>query len=638
MPRINRRARTLAQPRRSRAQLLELLIGPNGKTVFRSDDHRREVWNLVRPELSDEFAPQWYAARSEHKPFAATAERYARQVVSGETIACEWVKLACQRHLNDLVRSEKGWDYTFDQAKAERACRFIELLPHTKGVWASNAELMVLEPWQAFIVCSLFGWVKRVSRTRRFSLAYIEVSRKNAKSQLAACIGLYVFAADGEFGGEVYSGATKEKQALEVFRPANLMMERSPELALILGVGVNTKRLSVQADGSRFEPVVRDPGDGAMPHCGIVDEYHEHDSDALFDTFRTGMGARQQPILLAITTAGSNLEGPCKALQGDVIKVLEGSLERDEVFGIIYTIDPGDVWTSEQALIKANPNLDVSVFLDFLRTEQRAAMANPRKQGVFQTKHLCVWVGANLAYFNLQQWKDLADLTLRADSFIGLPCVCAVDLSTKRDLTARLLVFKRLMMGKDHYYVFSRFYLPKEQVMRPEAQHYQGWAKQGFLTVHSGAVVDFEEVQRETNEDIRRFRAREFAFDPWNAAQFGQGVARDTKAIPVEIQQTARLLSAPTKELDILIADGRIHHDGNPILTWTIGNVTAHEDANENVFPRKEPGQEQNKIDGAVALIMAVSRLLVTAPKKSVYATRGLLTLPAAMGASGVHA
>ena len=627
--RINRRARALAQPKRSRAQILELLLGPNGKSVFRSEAQRAETWDLVRRELSDEFAEQWHAAGGHVKDFAAIAEDYARQVVSGRIDACKWVKLACQRYLDDLARIvESDFPYEFSSLKAERACRFIELLPHTKGKWAADAELMVLQPWQVFIIASIFGWVKKSTKLRRFSLAYIEVPRKNGKSQLAAAIGLYTFVADGEFGAEVYSGATTEKQAHEVFRPAAQMIERSPELAQVLGVAVASKRLSVQADGSRFEPVVRTPGDGASPHVGIVDEYHEHDADTLFDTFRTGMGARQQPLLLVITTAGTNMEGPCKALQGDVSKVLDGSLDRAEVFGIIYTIDAGDAWMSEAALRKTNPNLDVSVSLDFLQVEQRAALLNARKQGIFQTKHMCVWLGANMAYFNLQRWRELADPGLKPESFIGLPCVCAIDLSTKRDITARILGFRKVLEGKDHYYIFSRFYLPEEQVARPEAQHYQGWAEQGALVVHSGSSIDFELVEQDTVEEIRRFRAREFAFDPWNAEQFGQGVARQTKAVPVEIQQSTRMLSAPMKELDVLIADGRIHHDGNPVLTWMMGNVTAHEDANENVFPRKESGREENKIDGAVATIMVISRLSVAPAKRSIYSTRGLLKLP----------
>lgn len=638
MARVNRRTRVAYQPKRSRAQLLELLLGPNGaKSAFRSVKQGQEVWDLVQRELSDEFASQWYAAQTDLKPFSEIADQYAHDVVEGRMLACREVKLACQRHLNDLAEQQFS-PYTFDRAKADRICRFAELLPHVKGKWASNAELIRLQPWQIFILCCIFGWVKKATGTRRFSLAYIEVGRKNAKSILAAIIGIYMFACDEEFGAEVYSGATKEDQAMEVFRPALQMLWRSTELRGILGVEIaneKSKKMSVGEDGSRFEVVVRDPGDGASPTCGIVDEYHEHDSDTLFDTFRTGMGARQQPLQLVITTSGFNLAGPCALLRLDMIQVLNGSVQRDEVFAVIYTIDEGDDWTTEAALIKANPNFDVSVFRDYLLTELRAAIATARKQGVFKTKHLCVWVGANAQFFNVAKWRELGDSSLKPEQFIGCSSAVSLDLATKRDFTVRIVMFKKILAAKEHYYLFPRCYLPRETAERPEAQHYQGWASDGYIRTHEGAVVDFEQVQEETNEDIRRFKAREFAFDPWNAAQFAQGVARETKATVVEIPQNTKNLNAPMRELDTLIAAGRIHHDGNPVLTWMIGNVTAHEDANENVFPRKEG--EENKIDGAVASIMALSRLMVAPAKRSVYATRGLLSLDVPQSA-GVHA
>lgn len=633
----------MTQPRRSRAQVLELLLGPNGAgiTAFKSEEQKAETWNLLCREISQEFSEQWYVAQSDPKDFPVIAEVYARDVISGRILAGQKVKLACERHLNDLKRGAAGWEYRFDREKAARVCRFAELLPHVKGKWAANAELIVLQPWQIFILCVIFGWVKISTGTRRFSLAYIEVGRKNAKSVLAAIIGNYMFAADAEFGSEVYSGATKEDQAMEVFRPALQQLLRSPELKAVLGIEISSdtsKKMRVGEDGSRFEVVVRAPGDGASPHCGIVDEYHEHDTDTLYDTLSTGMGAREQPLRLVITTAGFNTAGPCMALQGDISKILSGLLQREEAFGIIYSIDPEDDWTSETALLKANPNFNVSVFRDYLVNEQKAAIVTARKQNVFKTKHLCVWCGANASYFNLQAWRALGDPSLKPEQFIGSPCVVSVDLATKRDFTVRIRMFRKVIGGRNHYYVFPVCYLPQEQVDRPEAQHYQGWAKQKALVSHTGATVDFELVEQETVEDVRRYRASEFAFDPWNAAQFGQSVGRQTKAILVEIQQSTKLLSPPMKEMDALIADGRIHHDGNPVLSWMVGNVTAHEDANENVFPNKDG--EENKIDGAVGSMMALSRLMVAPAKRSIYATRGLLTLPP-MGSSaglGMHA
>lgn len=547
-------------------------------------------------------------------------------MLDGKILACKWVKLACQRHVKDLARAKAGWRFTLDENRASHACKFIESLPHTKGDWANRAERIKAEPWQVFLLVSLFGWIDKLTKMRRFTLAYICVPRKNGKSILAGGIGNYMLAADAEFGAEVYSGATTQKQAFEVFKPAKLMWERMPDLREAFGVKVNAQSLIIPANGSKFEPVIGKPGDGASPHCGIVDEYHEHDSDALFDTFRTGMGARKQPLLLAITTAGDNLAGPCKALQDDVEKVLEGSVNREELFGIVYTIDPEVDWTSDEALRMANPNYDVSVFGDFLQTEQRAAVANARKQGIFKTKHLNCWVGANLAYFNYQQWLDLGDATLRIEDFRGCPSAAALDLSSKRDIAARVVVFRKSISGKDHYYVFPRLYLPEAQASLPEKQHYQDWVLRGFLKTTPGGSIDYELIERDTIEEVRTSKIAEVCYDPWNAEQMAQAVEDSTRAKKVEIPQQARYLSDAMKLVDSLIADGRIHHDGNPCMNWQMSNVVAHEDANENVLPRK--ARDEAKIDGAAALITAMVRAqVVEGSTGSVYSTRGIRTL-----------
>ena len=563
------------------------------------------------------------------RSFADIASQYAVDAVSGDILACKWVKLACQRHLNDLTAAQSAsYPYRFDEALANRPCVFIEGLPHVKGHWAAEHEDIRLEPWQCFILCSLFGWVKKVDGLRRFRIAYVCVPRKNGKSILAAGIGDFMFCADGEWGSEVYSGATTEKQAWEVFRPARLMVKNTPDLVSAFGVTVVAKSIFIEADSSRFEPVIGKPGDGASPHCAIIDEYHEHDSDSMLDTMRTGMGARKQPLLLVITTAGTNLAGPCKAMEADVEKVLAGSVARDELFGLIYSIDSGMDWTSEEALAMANPNLGVSVFDDFLRSEQRNAVLDARKQDVFKNKHLNVWGGANQAFINIHKWNELADASMNAEDFKGTACVIGVDLSSKIDLTARVVIFKRFVENKDHYYVFTRFYLPEDRVKRPEFQHYRGWQHLGFLMMCPGSRISHEQITDDTVLDVERFQAREVCCDPWGAEAFLEAIEKRTRAKPVEIPQKVQYLSEPMKQLEALIADGCIHHDGNPVMTWTMGNLVAHEDKNENLFPNKE--RSENKIDGAVALITGLARAVVipaTAPARSVYSSRGIRTL-----------
>ncbi|MDN3627165.1 terminase large subunit, partial [Methylobacterium isbiliense] len=315
-------------------------------------------------------------------PCVDAAHAYARDVVAGRIPAGRWIRLACQRHLDDLARQDDpAFPYRFDARKAAKVCKFLQLLPHTKGKWARKAERLRLEPWQLFKTAALFGWLRKADGLRRYRKAFLLIPRKNAKSTWAAGIGLYLFAADGEYGAEVYSGATSEKQAWEVFRPAKLMAQKTPALLQAFGIHVGAKNLHILANGSRFEPMIGTPGDGASPSAAIHDEYHEHPTDEQVDTMETGMGAREQPLLVIITTAGDNLAGPCFALQQEAQKVLEGALYDPELFALIYTVDPEDDWTSELALRKANPNFDVSVSGEYLLTRQRAARAVARQSG-----------------------------------------------------------------------------------------------------------------------------------------------------------------------------------------------------------------------------------------------------------------
>jgi len=298
-----------------------------------------------------------------------TAIDYAERVVKGEISAGKLIVLACQRFLDDLQRDD--WEYRYDPERADRAVRFMELMPHTKGKWAAKKERLVLQPWQCWIECNLFGWVHKETGLRRFREAYEEVPRKNGKSLRLAARGLYLFAADGESGAEVYSGATTEKQAYEVFRPAWQMAQKMPGLRDRFGIELsgnpkNPGTMYVLEDMSKFEPMIGKPGDGSSPHAALVDEYHEHDTDHMVDAMQTGMGAREQPLLCIITTAGSNLGGPCYEKRRDVIRILEGQVQDETIFGAIYCLDELDAWDDPESLKKANPNYGVSVFGEFL--------------------------------------------------------------------------------------------------------------------------------------------------------------------------------------------------------------------------------------------------------------------------------
>jgi phage terminase large subunit-like protein len=531
--------------------------------------------------------------------------------------ACEHVRRACRRHLDDLLRmGAEDYPYTFDEDKARSVCRFLELLPHTKGKWARTSDPLRLEPWQVFILASVFGWVKKETGLRRFLIVYIEVPRKNGKSHLSAGVGLYMLTSDGEHGAEVYSGATTEKQAWEVFRPAHQMAERTEAFREAFGVEMMAKNLSVPANGSRFEPVIGKPGDGASPSCAIVDEFHEHATDDLFETMLTGMGAREQPLMWVITTAGADTAGPCYALRSDAVQMLEGSAPRDELFSLIYTIDEGDDWTAEESLRKANPNYNVSVDGEFLKRQVRDAVQTSRRQNVTKTKHLNVWVGAREAFMNMEYWNAAADPSLRQEDFAGETCYVGLDLASKVDIASAVKVFRRTIDteggSEDHYYLFGRHYLPEDRIDQTDNRHYQGWVIDGHLRATGGNVIDHDEIMADLESDGRLHRIAAVGYDPWSATQLA--VNLEKVGIPtLEIMQSVKSLSDPMKWLEALTLSGRLHHDGNPAMSWMVSNVTARVDANDNVFPRKE--RAENKIDGAVAAIIALSVAMREQPR-----------------------
>lgn len=534
--------------------------------------------------------------------YAAVAELYAREVVGSVIPACKWVVLACRRHLDDLAwQDDASFAFRFDDKAAAKVCAFIELMPHTKGKWAAGGETLKLEPWQVFMVCCIFGWKRKRDNKRRFRKALLIVPRKNGKSALAAAIGNYMFAADGEHGAEVYSGATSEKQAWEVFRPARLMVQKRPDLRSHYGVSVNAKNLHIMANESRFEPMIGKPGDGASPSCAIVDEYHEHETDHMFSTMETGMGAREQPLMLVITTAGDNIAGPCYQMQVEAQQALEGTRRDDETFALIYGVDEGDEWTDPAIVRKANPNIGVSVFDDFLMARQTEAMSSPRKAGAFKTKHLNIWVQSRAAYFNVLRFQQVADKGLKLEDFDGQECIVGIDLAEKRDLTAVEVLFRY----KDGFARFGRYYLPEETVELPENEHFRRWRDEGLLTQTEGAVTDEREIFDDLMDFASRFRVREVAFDPHHSRQMS--ILLMEQGVPcIDFGNRPLLMNEPMRKMDALIAAGQLYHNGDQAFEWMLSNVVLRSKVSDLHSPAKE--RPENKIDAPVACMMALGR------------------------------
>lgn len=560
------------------------------------------------------------------KDFGAIATQYAQDVVDGKVVANKFHRLACKRHLDDLNKSNSAdYPYVFNPElvdkdgksyrPAQRICAFAEHMPHVKGDWGAREELIVLLPWQVFVLACGFGWINKRTGKRRFIYIDLFVPRKNAKSTLAAIIGLYMLGVDGEYGAEVYSGATSKDQAFEVFGPARDMAKKTPEYCAYFGVIHTRQNLAVPDTLSMFEPMIGKPGDGASPSCWIVDEYHEHKTDEMYETGSTGMGARSQPVLLMITTAGSDISGPCYLHQKELQQILEGTRENERRFGIIFTIDPEDDWTSEAALIKANPSFGVSVDSEYLQAKLKEATENPRKQATYKTKHLNVWVNARDPWLNLANLQACADPMLTLESFRGEECTIGLDLGSKKDITSVVYEFRRVIDGKAHYYAISRNYLPEAAVQDPKNSHYQGWEIEGHIIATPGNMTDLEFIQEDILKTCEIVKIKEVAKDQWNSAQLGANLEKEGLTV-LDIPQTTRYLSDPMKDIAALVDDGRFHHDGNPAFVWMLSNVECKEDAGEQIFPRKS--REENKIDGASALITGHSRAMLNVMNRNV--------------------
>ncbi len=559
------------------------------------------------------------------KDYVGIAHQYARDVLAGAIPACKWVRLACERQLRDLERQgQPDFPYVFNPELTDtkgklyfpgvRICAFAELQPHIKGDWAARGQRIRLEPWQCFFLVVAFGWVHAETGKRRFRVVDLIVPRKNAKSTIAAVIGNYMLALDGEYGAEVYSGATSLKQAMEVFKPALLMAKskHSSEFRKRYGVLPNASNLAVLETNSKFEPVIGKPGDGASPSCAIVDEYHEHNTSELYDTMKTGMGARSQPLLLMITTAGANIGGPCYVHQVALQKVLEGVVVDERRFGLIYTVDKDDDWTDLASLKKANPNFGVSVNAEFMQAQLIEALNDPRKQAVFKTKHLNIWVNAASPWLNLQNLQACGDPLLDLTEFLADAGVVGLDLASKTDIASKMLVFRRDLPGADdqvetHYYVFSRHYLPAATIDKPENEHYRGWVEAGALVRTPGNMIDLNQIKEDVQDDAKRHTISEIAMDAWGSREIAPALQAEGHTV-VDIPMTTRNLSEPMKLISALVDSGRFHHDDNPATVWMFSNVEVQEDRNENVFPRKSSADK--KIDAAVATIIAIARAM----------------------------
>ncbi|EMQ4854949.1 terminase large subunit [Morganella morganii] len=568
--------------------------------------------------------------------------RYAEQVVAGEIVTGELIRLACQRFLDDLERGPER-DIFFIEERAQHILDFYQFVPHVKGALAGKPiELM---PWHTFILINIFGFVIPLVDelsgeaqhdddgdpvlVRRFRTAYNEVARKNAKSTLSSGIGLYMTGADGEGGAEVYSAATTRDQARIVFEDAKNMVKKARSS---LGRLFEFNKLAIyqERSASKFEPLSSDANnlDGLNIHCGIVDELHAHKTRDVWDVLETATGARLQSLLFAITTAGFNREGICYELRDYAIKVLRGVVEDDTFFAAIYTPDEDDDPFDESIWIKANPGLGVCKRFDDMRRLAKKAKEQIAARPNFLTKHLNMWVNAESAWMDTGKWDSCPE-NAPDDELKNYPVWVGVDLSNKIDVTAAVKVYED---PRGQLHMKCKFWLPEDRVVTAPkhiADLYRKWGAAGHLELTDGEVVDHDIIKADILAWCEGEDLRELGFDPWSAVQFSRRLAEE--GIPlVEVAQTVKNLSESMKTVQADVYSGKFHHDHNPVMSWMMSNVTVKPDRNDNIFPNKST--PENKIDGPFALFTAKSRQMVNGGEQEqslsdVLSSRGLRSL-----------
>lgn len=504
-----------------------------------------------------------------------------------------------------MASSAEDDRYYYDAEAGDRAVSFFSHLRHWSGEW--KGKRFHLEPWQADeVVRPLFGWKRRSDNLRRYRQAYIEVPKKNGKTPLAAGIALTSMYTDGEPGAECYAVAVDRSQAEKLlFADAKHMVELCPALRRRSKIF----RRSIVYGDSRFEVLSADvkTKHGVRPHLAAIDELHAWKSREMWDVLVMGTAARRQPLIIAITTAGVGQEGICFEQHDYARKVLDGTLDDPTYLPVIYAAPDDADFTDPEVWKAANPNLGVTVKIEYLETECKKALATPTYQNEFRRFHLNQWVGQYERAIDMGQWDACRERPEPAE-LVGRECYAGLDLSSRLDITALVLVFPH---DDGTYSVLPHYWIPEENVLdraRRDRAPYDVWLRDGIVETTAGNQVDQEAIRKRVVQLAKLYRIVTCAFDPWNAVKVATELAEQDGIRMVECRQGYKTLSQPTKSLIGLVADGRLRHGGDPALRWQADALSLRKDENDNWRPDKK--RSTQRIDGIVALIMALSEAL----------------------------
>ena len=515
---------------------------------------------------------------------------------------------------------------TKGQALADRAVAFINSLKHTKGVWyGKNFELL---PWQDKIVRDIFGTLKP-NGYRQYNTAYVEIPKKQGKSELAAAIALYLTCGDGEYGAEVYGCAADRQQASIVFDVAVEMINQCPALKKRCKILASQKRIVYLPLKSFYQVLSAESytKHGLNVHGVIFDELHAQPNRALYDVMLTGSGdARKQPLYFLITTAGTDRNSICYEVHNKAKDIMKGKRHDPTFYPVIYGIEDEDDWTDEKNWYKANPSLDITVDIDKIRAAFNNAKENPAEENLFRQLRLNQWVKQSIRWMPMDKWS-LCSYPVDKERLKGRICYGGLDLSSTTDITAFVLVFPpEDEDGK--YEILPFFWLPEETLeLRVRRDHvpYDTWKAKGLIMTTEGNVVHYGFIEKFIEELGTQYNIKEIAYDRWGAVQMVQNLEGMGFTI-VPFGQGYKDMSPPTKELMKLVLEKRIAHGGNEVLEWMVDNIFIKTDPAGNIKPDKEKSTE--KIDGAIAMIMALDRAIRNnGQQESVYNERGIIIL-----------
>lgn len=556
--------------------------------------------------------------------------KYIQQVTKqGKSHHCKYARYAVRRHKEDLRDSKKkSFEYTFDEAKADRAIKFIRALKHTKGEFAGKP--FGLLPYQAFIIASIFGWVYKDTGLRRYTKAYIEIARKNGKTELAAAIGLYMMIADGEKGAEIYSAATKKDQAKICFS-AGATMARSlkrDSKAIDNILDVHTNAISMVAYNSTFKPLSADSDtqDGLNPHMGIIDEYFAHPTDGMLKVLETGMGARLQPLMLIITTAGYNQQSPCYQFRGVCINYLEKVVRNDNTFCIIFTLDEEDIedYLNPIHWIKANPGLGTAPYEKYMQIQAN----NARTEGAaaeieFKTKNLNIWTQTASTWIpsdHIQACHSTLTEIPEGSLVLG-----SLDLSYIHDITA-------LSLYSPEHGLFENYYFCPEDKLKDKRNLdgvvYSQFEKDNNIIFTPGNIIDYDYIREHISQLGMKYIIRAIAYDQYNSSQLVVQLDQDGHDM-IKYPQSFPSMSPPTREIERRVYAQDINFIHNPVNDWMFSNVELRFNQEGQAKVYKGKGKAKNKIDGIVAMIMAYGLSMSGEYNDSVYNDRGMVVLTA---------